>query len=249
VIKLKDKLKLLIELQEFDNRIEDLRKREAQCPLKIEELEHAWQAEQAKAKSVMERLENLNKEKRGIEREIQDLESRIEKSNNKLLNIKSNKEYSAALKEIDDLKKAKFITEDKVIQVMEQIEEVEKEASERKKKEPELRAQYEKSKSQISEELSSLRKELGSLDNKRKELVQLIDQDLLRRYVMIRERRNGIAICPVVNGVCQACHMGIPPQKFNELIKSQDLMTCPNCSRIIYWAQEKDFQQRQSVVS
>jgi predicted nucleic acid-binding Zn-ribbon protein len=35
--------------------------------------------------------------------------------------------------------------------------------------------------------------------------------------------------------VCDGCHMSIPPQLYNELQKSNELITCPSCSRIIYW--------------
>jgi len=58
----------------------------------------------------------------------------------------------------------------------------------------------------------------------------------------LRLKKGGIAISPVIKGVCQMCHLGIPPQKFNELIKGETLMTCPNCMRIIYWGEDERYQ-------
>ena len=46
----------------------------------------------------------------------------------------------------------------------------------------------------------------------------------------------------VVGGVCQTCHMGIPPQRFNELRRGDALMSCSNCKRIIYWADDAHYQ-------
>jgi predicted nucleic acid-binding Zn-ribbon protein len=36
--------------------------------------------------------------------------------------------------------------------------------------------------------------------------------------------------------------MAIPPQKFNELIRGDKLMNCPNCARIMYWAEDERYQ-------
>ena len=77
----------------------------------------------------------------------------------------------------------------------------------------------------------------------RGEFVQTIDQELLKKYLFLKERKGGQAISPVVGGVCQTCHMGIPPQKFNELIKGHSLLACPNCDRIIYWGEDQHYQK------
>ena len=74
-------------------------------------------------------------------------------------------------------------------------------------------------------------------------ICETIDQDLLKRYIFLRERKGGQAIGPVVSGVCQICHMGIPPQKFNELIGGDSLLTCPNCNRLIYWGEDEHYQK------
>lgn len=245
---MKDKVSLLIELQSFDDRIEEIRKRKEQGPLRIQALKDALDVAEKGFKEDLERLERLKKERRGIEQEIQDLENKVEKSSIKLFNIKSNKEYTAALKEIEDLKKIKFLTEDKALQAMEEIEEMEKKSLEHKKRQPELRGKYEKDKQEIENELIGLNKELENLEEKRNDLIQKIEQDLLKKYLLLRERKGGQAISPVIAGVCQTCHMGIPPQKFNELIRGHSLMACTNCGRIIYWGEDQHFQKTENVV-
>jgi predicted nucleic acid-binding Zn-ribbon protein len=246
---LKDKISLLIQLQAFDNRMEHIRVRKEQGPLRIQELKDVLDAAEAGYQQDFEELEHLKKERRRVEQDIQDLENKIEKSMVKLSHIKSNKEYTAVLKEIDDLKKTKFITEDKVIQAMEEIEEMEKKTSEHRKQQPELTAQFEKDKKIIERELATLDEELAGLYDKRKDLIQALDQDLLKRYDMLRERRDGLAVSQVIAGVCQTCHMNIPPQKFNELIRGESLLTCPYCHRIIYWGEDQHFQKTESVVA
>jgi predicted nucleic acid-binding Zn-ribbon protein len=240
---LKDQIGELIVLQDCDNKIREIMNQKNEGPLKVKKLAEELNATERKFQEKQDRLDLLRKDSREIDQEIQVLEEKIEKSNIKLSLIKSNKEYKAALKEIDDLKRAKFQTEDKAIQVMEEIEELEKICSENREMETELRKNFENDKDEIERELEALDEELKILDAKRDTFTHAIDQDLLREYLYLKDHKDGQAISPVVGGVCQICHMNIPPQKFNELIRGDSLLTCNNCNRIIYWAEDEHFQK------
>jgi hypothetical protein len=243
VIALKDKIGDLIVLQDCDNRIREIMIKRNEGPLRIKKLAEELDANEKKFQEKRDRLNLLKKDGHKIDQEIQELEEKIERSNIKLSLIKSNKEYKAALKEIDDLKRTQFQTEDKAIQVMEEIEELEKICSENKEKESEIRKAFERDKEEIERELEALDEELKILDAKRDTFAHAIDQDLLRKYLYLKDHKEGQAISPVVGGVCQICHMNIPPQTFNELIRGDSLMTCTNCNRIIYWAEDEHFQK------
>lgn len=240
---LKDKIGDLIVLQDCDNKIREIMNKRSEGPLRIKKLADELDDVARKFQEKNDRLNLLKKDSRKIDQEIQELEEKIEKSNIKLSLIKSNKEYKAALKEIEDLKHVKFQTEDKAIQVMEEMEELEKICRENKEKEGELRKAFERDKEEIERELEALDEELRILDAKRDTFTHAIDQDLLRKYLSLKDHKEGQAISPVLGGVCQICHMNIPPQKFNELIRGDSLMTCTNCNRIIYWAEDEHFQK------
>jgi predicted nucleic acid-binding Zn-ribbon protein len=245
---LKDKLLVLIQLQECDNRITKALQAKEQAPLKIQKLEGELRAMEAQFKADEEKIEGLKKDRRQLEREIQELDGKIEKSSTKLTQIKSNKEYTAALKEIDDLKTIKFQTEEKAIQMMEAAEELERKCKDHKDTLKTLKEQCERDKDAVKKELLELEKDLESLQRERNQLCCDFDQGLLKKYLFLKERKGGLAISSVVTGVCQTCHMGIPPQKFNELIRGNDLMTCPHCNRIIYWGDDQDFQKTSTAL-
>ena len=57
----------------------------------------------------------------------------------------------------------------------------------------------------------------------------------LRKYDTLRQRRNGLAVVNVVDGVCQGCFMAIPPQLFNRLLRGDELFDCPTCQRMIHY--------------
>jgi predicted nucleic acid-binding Zn-ribbon protein len=241
--KLKEKIIVLIQLQDCDNRIQQILNKKNQGPLKIERLEHELEMAESKFREDQDRLGTLKKDRRTVEQEIQDLETMVEKSHVKLSSIKSNKEYQAALKEIEELKRVKFETEDRVIQVMEEIEGLEETCVENQKKQLELRKRYERDKKDILQELVKIDKELKGLEKEKGHLTETIDKELLERYLFLRDRKGGQAISPVIGGVCQTCHMGIPPQRFNESIRGHSLLTCPNCNRIIYWGEDEHFKK------
>ena len=244
---MKDKIKLLIQLQACDNRMKEIDKRKCAGPLRIQKFETELNDFMSKFQEQNERLELLRKDHREIEQEIKELENKIEKSNIKLSAIKSNKEYKAVLKEIEVLQKGKASIEDKAIQIMEEIEETENKYLETKDLEPEMKKSFKKNKKQIDHEIKELNGVFGNLQKKRGTFTRDVDQDLLKKYLFLQERKDGQAISSVIGAVCQTCHMGIPPQKFNELIKGNSLLTCPHCNRIIYWGEEEFFQEASTI--
>ncbi|MBN2033291.1 MAG: hypothetical protein JW836_08455 [Deltaproteobacteria bacterium] len=245
---MKEKISLLIRLQYCDNRIREILTKKGEGPLEIKKFEDDLRKVESEIEEERSKFDTLRKERHRIEQEVQELDQKIEKSTIKLSHIKSNKEYTAALKEIDDLKKAKFITEDKIIEVMEKIDGMEQGAAERELRIKELRAEADKNKERILQELAILDRELADLEEKRRLFTKDVEPDILRKYLFLHERKNGLAISSVVTGVCQTCHLEIPPQKFNELIRGNALMTCPHCNRIMYWGDDEDFQKVKSML-
>lgn len=242
VNKLEEQIKLLIGLQDCDTRIGDIQTKKQEGPIKIERLTEELKILEDQLEDELNRLEGYKRDRRGAEQEIKELEGRIEKSTIKLNNVKSNKEYTAALKEIGDVKREESLLEDRAIEIMEEIEELEAECSSSKAKKEELGEKVERDREEIAKELKALEEDLEILEKERTRFCRTIDEALLRRYDNLRKQKWGLAVSPVIKGVCQTCHMGIPPQKFNELIRGDGLMNCPNCLRIIYWGEDERFK-------
>jgi predicted nucleic acid-binding Zn-ribbon protein len=240
---LEEKIKLLIGLQECDTKIQEIEKKKTECPLRIKrladrlnEMEKEWQGEE-------KALETFKTTKRGVDVDIEAIESKLDKANIKLSNIKSNKEYRAALKEIEDSKHAKSRLEDQAIELMEQIDLLSNQSREKREQKGRLEEEVAVQKEEILREIEKMDISLKKLVQERDAFCKKVDGGLLKQYDFIRSHRAGLAISPVTVGVCQTCHMGIPPQKFNELIRGDSLQTCPSCNRIIYWADNVKFQK------
>jgi predicted nucleic acid-binding Zn-ribbon protein len=235
-------MKYLIGLQNRDTRIKEVRKKKAEGPARIEALEADLIRMESEAEAEAKQLEASMLQRKLIEQEIDEIEEKIEKSKVKLANIKSNKEYQAALKEIEDREAQKSAREDRVLEIMEEAEGLEKRAAEKKAQREAQRQAFEEEREKILQEVKALDRQLEGLEGEKSRLCEAIDQELLKKYNFIMKHKEGIAVSPVVQGVCQICHMGIPPQKFNELKRGDALMNCPHCSRIIYWGEDERLQ-------
>ncbi len=222
-------------IQSIDTKFDDIRREKEETPKEIEKLKEGLDLLDSAVEQNLFTVEELKKERRKVERELEEIDLKLKKSKLRLNEVKSNKEYQAVLKEIEDLKDLTFQKEETVIKWMEEIEIQEKECADSTVRREESQKGYKSKEKAFSQRIRELDKEVQSLNEKRVQLSPNLDEDLLRRYNGLRSHLKGRVVVPVIDGVCQECHLGIPPQQYNELIKGDSLQSCPHCSRIIYW--------------
>ena len=232
---LREKLALLIELQKMESAAGRITARKKDLPVQLDELETKFMGFSAVVESQREQLEDLRKRRKEKDNQLRMGQETLKRTRERLLEVKTNKEYQSILKEIETLETKNSHMEDEIISLLEELDVFEKGV---KTKEADLdvqRRRYEEDKAKMEEELNSIAKELDLCARKGGEIREKIPADMLRKYEQIKNATRGVAVVSVWKEVCGGCHMSIPPQLYNELQKSQVLITCPNCSRIIYW--------------
>jgi predicted nucleic acid-binding Zn-ribbon protein len=232
---LKEQILLLIKLQDIDSEIKRLTARKGALPEEKERLEEEREHFEKGIEEDKEQRDTLNQAHSDKEKELRGNIESAKKTKNRLLEVKTNKEYEAMLKEIENINKKNSSIEDEIINL---LEEVEKAGTNLKEREAE-RVEYIKSNER---DITRIDEEMDSIDSLLKKMLaedatcrEIIKPDLLKRYDVIKEKRNGQAVVPVWKEVCGGCHMNIPPQLYIELQKYEKVMLCPNCNRIIYW--------------
>lgn len=221
-------------IQSIDTKFDNISREKEETPKEIEKLKEGLDLLDSAVEQNLFTVEELKKERRKVERELEEIDLKLKKSKLRLNEVKSNREYQAVLKEIEDLKDLTFQKEETVIKWMEEIEIQEKECADNTVRREESQEEYKSKEKAFSQRIRELDKEVQSLNEKRVQLSPNLDEDLLRRYNGLRSHFKGRVVVPVIDGVCQECHLGIPPQQYNELIKGDSLQSCPHCSRIIY---------------
>ena len=193
---------------------------------------------EATVQRAQERVGELQKHYRALEADSQQDLARIKKRETSLSSVKTNKEYQAFLKEIEDLKARNSQHEDQILACLEQIDALEAERAARKAESTALRADLEAEKVAIIDEADRRRQQLDRLETERGGLAALLAPERLREFTSLLEQKGGVAIAPVTNAVCHGCHMNIPAQMYNELQRGDSLKFCPFCARMIYWPHE-----------
>ncbi len=232
---MKKQIALLIDLQKIDQEIRTLNTKKQTLPDKAKELDLGFQDRKEKAEDERKGLEGLNKLHKEKESELKQGQEKLRKAKERLLEVKTNKEYQAMLTEIDTIEKSNGRIEEEILILYDRIDEKKGFVKSHEKDFEQYRSGYEAERKKIDEELASIDGELETQKKKFEALVPALKPDLLRRYEMIKGRRNGIAVVSARNAICSGCNMNIPPQLYNELQRSEELICCPNCNRIIYW--------------
>jgi predicted nucleic acid-binding Zn-ribbon protein len=237
---LEKQFELLEELQGIDIQIEQLRRNITDKPLEIEKAETEFNAFVEASQEETAKLDMLKKERRSCECDLKEGEAKIAKSNENLMNIKSNKEYKAALKEIASFEKANKEIEDRILLCMENIEMARIRLTEKEREISERKEALEKEKKQIVQEIRHDEQQLASMMERRNQSVAKIDQELIKQYDQLQKRGRILVVARAKNAVCLGCNMSIPPQLYNEIQVFDSIKLCPYCQRILYYKQEDE---------
>ena len=229
----------LVNLQQIEIETRNVKTKISNVDQRLEKLDdrlHDFKQVIEKQESV---INELNQKYRDYETDVRMNLDAIKKSEAKLSSVKTNKEYQAFLKEIDDLKVKNSKLEDDMIEFLDGIEEAENTLNAKKTEYSELQTRLNNEKETIQKETEEGKRQLENLDAQLKTVAAGIDAALLATYNKVKAlQNNAIGIVAVIDAVCQGCNMNIPPQMYNELQRADSLKKCPICDRIIYWKNE-----------
>jgi hypothetical protein len=230
-----EQIKILVGLQEIMIQARMVETEKRKVPLEVADLKALFEEREAKFLSAQQEFEQLRKDRREKEREIEEEREKVERAKAKLMSIKTNKEYYAMLKEIEGTKRANTAREDELLAILARYEEAEKRLAEFQAEVEEVSGRYRERMVDVEAKMASFDKDIAVLTAKRAEVAGRLESGLARRFVMIFDRRDGLAIVPARNQSCTGCHMNLSPQLFNLLQRDDRIHTCPNCNRILYY--------------
>jgi predicted nucleic acid-binding Zn-ribbon protein len=231
-------LSRLIDVQEIDKVIQEVTEGLARLPEELMAGEAALEELKAAHAVQLQELEDIKAQRRDTEMEMAEMEEGIKNSRQRLMEIKSNIEYKAMLKEIAFKEDQRDQRETRILEFMDHLETQNRLIAEQLRQMEEQEAILVQQRQEVAVQVAELQQELAELEEKRKKVRKVVPAALLKRYEFIRQRRNSSAIAPVHEGVCLGCHMNILPQQFIDLQKGLEILQCPHCQRILYWADE-----------
>jgi predicted nucleic acid-binding Zn-ribbon protein len=232
---LKEHLELLWELQKIDLDLKHIKEARERYPKELKKLDEKQKLEKERIHKEREKLETLEKERRQKEKNLIGEQDKIKRSEGRMTEVKTNKEYQALLSEIETFKEAAGRIEEEILLVMDEIEEVKKQLSKREKEIALILEKVETEKQKLQEKMEQDEVAWKEKSERREILSKQVESNLFKLYNMLKEKRQGIGMVSVRNETCQGCFMNVPPQMFIEVQKNNALIRCPNCNRILYW--------------
>jgi len=237
---LKTMLNSLMQLQSVDNKLQALEALKGDLPQQIQKLKDELQSLKDQHEAEKNALAEAKKSKLHWEGELKVLEEKLNKYQDQLYAVTTNKEYDAITIEIDTAKEKKDESEDKILELIEEEET-------RTEEEKNLASQVEmlqenliEKEKELKEKIQATEKESLSYEDRRKELSGSIQRNVLYQYERIRKGLGNSAVAEVRNYACIGCFSTIPPQRVVEIRMMNQLILCESCGRILVHKSEKE---------
>ena len=193
-------LSRLIDVQEIDKVIQEVTQGLARLPEELKAGEAALEELKAAHAARLQELEDLKAQRRDTETEMADMEEGIKNSRQRLMEIKSNIEYKAMLKEIAFKEDQRDQRETRILEFMDLMETQNRLIAEQIGQMEEQEAILVQQRQEVAVQVAKLQQELAELEEKRKKVRKVVPAPLMKRYEFIRQRRNSSAICPGARG-------------------------------------------------
>ncbi len=226
----------LLELQRLDSEIQNAAHALEAIPRLLETIDKKMAATDGIVTASREKLALNQKKRRDLEAGIKDLKAVITKFKRQLNEVKSNKEYTALLKEIEDTQARIDGQEESIIAEMINADDIESEIKSSLRKKALEEEALNREKKSLGDKIRELEARRDGLTAEKQALMPKIDQTLFAIYDNISKKRGGQAISPLKGEFCSLCHMRIRPQMLDEIIARTELMLCENCGRILFWS-------------
>jgi len=229
-------LQTLIDLQALDSKLADLSSELAKLPDQITAIQ-ASVAESVKAvETLRAKLDTTKKEIRLKEKDLEFSAAKRAKGEARLYEVKTNKEYSAVLAEIEEIKQEKARIEEEILALMETQERLVEEIREAEVRRASREAQGKSEEAAVRERLAALEADLALLRADREARARELTPELLTDYEKLLRHRANLAVAPVLpGGICGGCRVSLTLQTFQELKQQQTLRTCESCGRYLFW--------------
>ena len=227
--------KQLYELQEVDLEIDAKRETLTQVMGQLGESEVLDEAHLSLARDE-EKLVELQRIQREVEREVEDLQAKAAVATDKLYGgtVKNPKELSSLQEQLSNFRRKIGEGDDKTLDIMSEVEAAQKNVSVKRSEVAKIEEGWQAEQASLSQEQTDLSAALSTLEQKRKELASKLDTVSLELYEDIRQKRQGRAVAKLERGMCQGCRIALPMSELQRARMGQELVQCGSCERVLY---------------
>ncbi|MGA3105792.1 MAG: C4-type zinc ribbon domain-containing protein [Terriglobales bacterium] len=238
----------LLELQVADKEIRRLQEEVAALPKRVAVIEQKLAGTKAHLEKVRAAAKGDEANRKKFEAAIKDLQGKISKYRDQSLDVKTNDQYKALLHEIQFAEQEVRMNEDRILEVMVNVDARDKEVKAADATLKAETAEIEREKEEARRVTAEDQKKLSEWNAKRDGLRHGISEDVLRQYERVAKFR-GTGLAEVRDQKCMGCQVMLRPQTYNEVRNGEKVMVCESCSRVYYFNPANEVKPEQEVVT
>lgn len=228
-------LELLLKLQSIDFDRGELERSKEYLPDMMNNLKR-------EIKEVKEMLENAAAEyeenkikQKKLELEISTGEAELQKFQQQMMSIKTNKEYDALVAEIDASKEKISNQETELLETIDKINHLEKDVKEFQEKQAKVEENNNRQLKILQEKIDSIGDKMAQMEKERSEVTASVPRQTLSVYERVRRGKGGHAVVVVKKRACGACYKALTPKMVQEIKKGDRIHTCESCGTMLFW--------------
>lgn len=234
---MKAELQQLVALQNLDTTIRKLQSELEAIPQRRAEIESEFDQRAFEIRALENQRDEARHARTRLENEVSEQKTRVDRAERNLMSSKKPDEYTAAIREADAARKQISALETQILEQMEALEKAEGALNERADEISSLNSDREARLKRFDEETREQSDQLTGKKAERERLVAELPKSMGSMYMRISARiRDGVAVAEARNGACMACFMALRPQAMAQVRRGEEVVTCDNCNRILYYA-------------
>jgi hypothetical protein len=231
-------LELLLQLQVIDYDIGELERSKEYLPDMIENLTREVADCKEKFDAAKLQLDETRSRQKQVELEIASHEASLQKYQQQMMSIKTNKEYDALVSEIDAIKNNISTHETELLQAIERSDGLEKQIEELNARREQIEENNDKQLKILREKIATIGEKMTDKESSRNQIISSIPRPTLSAYERVRRGRGGQAVVAVKKRACGSCFKALTPKKVQDVKRGDRIFTCDHCGALMYWNEE-----------
>ncbi len=227
-------LERLIRLQQIDQEIDTRRRALADLPAALAALDARVETRQQELAAAKQRQSDNKAARQALDKDLAVHQGRLAKFKDQLMEVKTNKEYTAMQHEIAMAQEGVQGFEDRILELMVQADELDSAVKAADAALTQEKAQVAKERTAREQSTAAMSGEIDGLTKSREEVVSQIGREALAVFETVSRRGKGSVVAEARDGHCTACHVRLRPQMFNEVRRGDKLIQCESCQRILF---------------
>ena len=232
---MQNQLELLLKLQVIDYDLGELERSKEYLPDMMDNLNRELEESRSKHEVAVTDLETTTIKQKNLELEIKTKEANLQKFQQQMMSIKTNKEYDALVAEIDSVKEFISNMETELLETIDLVDVLEKNIVEFKEKLEQVNENNTKQLEILQEKIDSIGDKTSDKKDERSQITTTVPRSVISVYERVRKGKGGSAVVAVKRRACGACYKALTPKKIQEIRKADHILTCDNCGRLLFW--------------